>query len=102
MSNDLAESNALAAFIALIEREVERRVRPLEETLQSFAGNVRAQTRSAEEYLSVEQLAERLHASPKTVRDWVHKRKIPVIKLPTGGLLFPWSEIEAWMRGEKS
>lgn len=100
---DPTESNALASLLALIEREVDKRVRPLEEMLQNNAG--RKQRSNTEEYLDIDQLAERIHTRPKTIRDWVYKREannVPVIKLPTGGLLFPWSEFEMWMRGEKS
>jgi len=94
---------ALEAFCllrTLIEREVDARVRPLEEMLQ------RASLQNGgcpEEYLDVDALAERIHVAPATIRDWQYKRsktKIPVVKLPTGTILFPWSQVERWMRGE--
>lgn len=91
------ESNLLVSFQALIEREVDRRVRPLEEF---FKAKANGHSVSAEEYLDVESLARRIHSEPKTIRDWVHKKKIPFEKLPTGGIRFPWSRVEAWMKGE--
>jgi excisionase family DNA binding protein len=93
------ESNLLIGFQALIEREVDRRVRPLEELLRT---RTNSHAVPVEEYLDVESLARRIHSEPKTIRDWVHKKKIPFEKLPTGGIRFPWSKVEAWMKGEKS
>lgn len=92
------ESDAVAGLIALIGREIEKRVRPMEELLQPGQDAPRA----ADEYLDVEELARRIHVEPKTVRDWVHKKKLPFHKLPTGGVRFSWSEIEAWIKGKGS
>jgi excisionase family DNA binding protein len=91
------ESNLLADFQALIKRAVDERVRPLEDLLKNQAGSPAA----AEEYLDVEELSRRIHTEPGTIRDWVHKRKIPFQKLPTGGIRFPWSQVEAWIKGEQ-
>jgi len=91
------ESTLLAGFQALIEREVDRRVRPIEDLLKKAA---KGQATLAEEFLDVDELARRIHTEPKTIRDWVHKKKIPFQKLPTGGVRFAWSEIEAWVKGE--
>ena len=96
---DAAEINAWQGFVALIEREVDRRVRPLEDLLKNTRAGKGA---PAEEYLDLDELARRIHTAPKTIRDWVHKRKIPFQKLPTGGIRFPWSKVEAWMKGERS
>jgi excisionase family DNA binding protein len=95
---ELAESNALAGILGLIESVVERRVRPLEERLES----VQVQTIEAEEYLDAEALSKRIHTEVKTIRDWVHKKKIPFEKMPTGGIRFPWSKVEAWLKGAGS
>lgn len=97
----MTEHNVLTGFRALIEREVDRRVRPLEEALEQIKSQSQS-SNGAEEYLDIEALAARIHKSPETIRDWVYKRsknKIPVIKIPTGGLMFAWSEFETWMRG---
>lgn len=95
---DADAAEAAEGLLRLIEREVERRVRPLEDLLQTG----HAQEREAEEYLDVDELSRRIHTEPKTIRDWVHKRKIPSVKLPTGGVRFRWSAIEAWIKGEES
>lgn len=94
-----AERDTLAGLVALIEREVERRVQPLEDFLKT---GLNEQSVPADEYLDVDELARRIHTEPKTIRDWVHKRKIPFHKLPTGGVRFAWSEIEAWIKGKES
>jgi hypothetical protein len=99
MQDDTAELNVVESFRALIEREVDRRVRPIENLLKAGVNN---QGTPAEEYLDVDALAQRIHTEPKTIRDWVHKKKIPFQKLPTGGIRFAWSEIEAWMKGTRS
>jgi excisionase family DNA binding protein len=95
---DADAAEALTGLLNLIEREVERRVRPLEDLLKAGQG----QERAAEEYLDVEELSRRIHTEPKTIRDWIHKKKIPFQKLPTGGVRFAWSEIEAWVKGQES
>jgi hypothetical protein len=94
-----AESNLLLGFRAFIEHEVDRRVRPLEDLLKTSS---RRQEQAAEEYLDVDELSRRIHTEPKTIRDWVHKKKIPFQKLPTSGLRFAWSEIENWVKGQES
>ena len=94
-----SEDNKTGLLLGLIEREVERRVRPLEERLTAVAI---AQPATAEEYLDVDELSRRIHTEPKTIRDWVHKKKIPFQKIPTGGIRFPWSKVEAWLNGSKS
>ncbi|MBA3765724.1 MAG: hypothetical protein H0W99_01800 [Acidobacteria bacterium] len=97
--SDAAESNALNGLLGLIESVVERRVRPLEEHLQAAAS---IETSPAEEYLDVDELSRRIHTEPGTIRDWVHKKKIPFEKMPTGGIRFPWGKVEAWLIGGKS
>ena len=94
-----AEMTLLTGFQALIEREVERRVRPLEDLLRA---RMDGDAPPAEEYLDVDELSRRIHTEPKTIRDWVHKKKIPFQKLPTGGIRFPWSEVEAWVKSEEA
>ncbi len=96
-ASDAAEADAVAGLLALIKREVERRVRPLEDLLKMGANSTTG--RPAEEYLDVDELARRIHTTPKTIRDWVHKKKIPFQKLPTGGIRFAWGEVEAWVNG---
>lgn len=96
---DLTELNALESFRALIEREVDRRMRPLEDLLKKRADGRSAQV---EEYLDLDELARRIHTAPKTIRDWIHKKKIPFQKLPTGSIRFSWSEIEDWVKSRKS
>lgn len=90
-----AEDRTLEGLRALIEREIDRRVRPLEELLQAKSG----EHITAEEYLDIEALALRIHTEPGTIRDWVYKKRIPFQKLPTGGIRFPWSQIDAWIKG---
>ena len=89
----------LAALVTLVERAVDDRVRPLEDLLRMGANG---EGTAAAEYLDVGELARRIHTEPKTIRDWVHKKKIPFQKLPTGGIRFLWSEVEAWIKGEWS
>jgi excisionase family DNA binding protein len=93
------ESDLLAGFQALIEREVDRRVQPIEDLLKKGA---KGQAAPVEEFLDVDELARRIHTEPKTIRDWVHKKKIPFQKLPTGGIRFAWSKVEAWVKGQES
>jgi len=96
---DSTEINAWQGFLSLIKREVDRRVRPFEDLLKSTRVG---KSTPAEEYLDLDELARRTHTAPKTIRDWVHKRKIHFQKLPTGGIRFPWSKVEAWMKGGES
>jgi excisionase family DNA binding protein len=48
-------------------------------------------------YLTVEQIAARFNRAPKTVHDWIGAKKIPHIKMPTGGVLFDEAEIDEWV-----
>ena len=91
------EERTLDGLRALIAREVDERVRPLEERLKAQA----SAPATVEEYLDVEELSRRIHTGPGTIRDWVHKRKIPFQKLPTGGIRFPWSQVEVWIKGKQ-
>jgi hypothetical protein len=98
------EAQAIDGLYALIEQVVEQRVRPLEDALEQMK-NGKEQVKQAEEYLDVPALAERIHKPEKTIRDWLRKRKtngIPVVKMPVGGLIFPWSKFEAWLLGKES
>lgn len=74
-------------------------VRPLEDLMKT---SVNGRGTMADEYLDVAELARRIHTEQKTIRDWVHKQKIPFHKLPTGGIRFLWSEVEAWITGQRS
>jgi excisionase family DNA binding protein len=98
---DPLASTALEALLAVVERVVDERVRHLEEAVGQL-DRKRGGKVEAEEYLDIELLSKRINTSVKTIRDWVHKRKIPFQKLPTGGIRFPWSKVEAWMKGEVS
>jgi excisionase family DNA binding protein len=50
--------------------------------------------------IDITQLSEMLNVKKKTIYDWVHKRKIPYIKL--GGLIrFDPTEIEQWVKSKK-
>jgi excisionase family DNA binding protein len=53
------------------------------------------------QYLTVEQLAEMLQISPRTVHDWVHERRIPFHKAGTQ-TRFLISEIVQWTAGQWS
>ncbi len=98
MKEDMTDDYALAGLRALIGREVDCRLRPLEELLKTSAN---CNVALAEEYLDIDALSKRIYTEPKTIRDWVHKKKIPFQKLPTGGIRFAWSKVEAWMKGEQ-
>ena len=93
------ESEALDGLLALIRREVDARVRSLEETLEQMDGKRRSSKLSAEEFLDIKELSRRISTPEETIRDWVYKKKIPFEKLPTGSLRFPWSKILAWIEG---
>lgn len=99
-ARDPVASAAVEALLAVFERAVDERLRRIEEAIGRLTGG-RLEGRGAEEYLDIDQLSERINTPVKTIRDWVHKRKIPFRKLPTGGIRFPWSKVEAWMRGEE-
>lgn len=96
---DRVGSNVLAALLALVECAVDARMRPVEDLLKS---GMHSKGMQVEEYLDVDELARRIHTEPKTIRDWVHKKKIPFKKLPTGSIRFSWHEVEAWIEGEQS
>lgn len=92
-----AGERVLEALRGLIESEIDNRFEPYAELLKTKSSG----HGEAEEYLDVEELSRRIHTEPKTIRDWVHKKKIPFQKLPTGGLRFAWSKVDAWIKGEK-
>lgn len=94
------EDRAMEGLCALIEREVDTRVRPLEDALEQIKSQPQSST-GVKEYLDIAALSARIHTPADTIRDWVYKKnknKIPVIKIPTGGLMFEWNEFESWMR----
>jgi hypothetical protein len=98
------EERALDGLCALIQREVETRLRPIKETLEQIKSQS-TQGSDAEEYLGIEALAVRINTPTATIRDWVYKKNkngIPVIKIPTGALMFAWSEFETWLRSQES
>ena len=47
-------------------------------------------------YVTVNDIAEMLKISPKTVYDWVYRRIIPFKKI-NGALRFSMAEIERWL-----
>src|SRR5881397_815007 len=97
-ANDHLVLTAVEALLVAFERVIDERLRRLEEAIERLA-DARLEGRGgAEEYIDVDLLSERINTPVKTIRDWVHKRKIPFRKLPTGGIRFPWSKVEAWMR----
>ena len=54
------------------------------------------------EYLKVEDVAELLHISTRTVHEMTRQRRIPFRRPPyTRRCLFNLAEIEAWMNGAK-
>jgi excisionase family DNA binding protein len=50
--------------------------------------------------LDITQLSNILNVKPKTIYDWVHKRKIPYYKV-VGSLRFDYDEVERWIRSKK-
>lgn len=50
--------------------------------------------------IDVTQLSETLSIRPKTIYDWVHKKKIPYYKLE-GSLRFNFDEIQKWIKSKK-
>ena len=53
-----------------------------------------------EQYLTTQELSERIKLSPGTIRNlvWKNKLKLNVHYLkPTGKLLFVWSEVQTWL-----
>lgn len=97
---DDAERRALGGLLALIERAVDERVRPLEEALERVGGRATGKpARDAEEFIDIKELARRICTPEDTIRDWVYKKKIPFEKLPTGSVRFAWSKVLAWVEG---
>lgn len=99
-----AEDRALDGLLALIEREVTERVRPLEEALEQIKSRS-VKAGEAEEYLTIEALSVRINTPTATIRDWYYKRnknRVPIFKAPTGGLMCAWSEFEKWLCEAKS
>jgi excisionase family DNA binding protein len=99
--NDPLILTAVEALLVVFERMADERIRRLEEAIGRLAAGRLGGRGEAEEYLDIGQLSKRINTPAKTIRDWVHKRKIPFRKLPTGGIRFPWSKVEAWMKGEE-
>jgi predicted DNA-binding transcriptional regulator AlpA len=52
-------------------------------------------------FLTAEEVGTILHRAPKTVYEWVAMKKIPCVKLPTGGVLFDADEIAQWIAQHK-
>ncbi len=56
-----------------------------------------------EEYITVNELSSRIKMSPRTIRNLVSQKKllkdIHYLK-PTRKLLFIWSAVESWLRGD--
>jgi len=55
---------------------------------------------SAKEYLTCPELAAYLKLSVGTVRNWVHKDKVPYLKV-NGAVRFDRAKIDAWMSGRQ-
>jgi hypothetical protein len=57
-----------------------------------------------EEYLTTIELSERIKMAPGTIRNMVCQKKfikgIHYVKPTSRKLLFVWSEIQAWLRGD--
>ncbi len=98
-SEDPAEANALAGLRELIAWEIDRRVRPLEEVLEQMCGRKSASAHSVEEFVDIKELSRRISTPEDTIRDWIYKKKIPFVKLPTGSVRFRWSKVLAWVEG---
>ena len=45
------------------------------------------------EFLTAEELAERLRVQPNTVREWSRKRKIPVVRVSRKVVRFDWGAV---------
>lgn len=50
--------------------------------------------------IDVRQLSDFLAVKPKTIYDWVHKKKIPYYKLE-GSLRFDVEEVKVWLKKRK-
>ena len=100
MNDDLAAritsilAPAIRAALALALEEERAR------EITNSTGHLRAiqDGGQAEEYLTVKQLAARLHKKPRTIYDLVSKGLIPYRKPAGGGLLFERREIEEWTK----
>ncbi len=52
---------------------------------------------SIERFMTVKDLADTIRVKESTLRDWIFKRQIPVVRI--GRLVrFRWSEVEQWLR----
>ena len=49
--------------------------------------------------LTIKQISEELQVHPRTVRRWIAKGKLKVIRLPGGSIRIEESELEALKRG---
>lgn len=82
---------------------LEDRVRLLEVEITEMRNEVSrlARRQSFPQYLSVEEVAEMLNLSPRTIHDWVSARRIPFHKAG-GATRFLLSEIIEWTAGRRS
>jgi excisionase family DNA binding protein len=52
------------------------------------------------ELLTVDQLAERLHVRPRTVREWARRGRIPSVRLSAKVVRYEWAAVLAVLRGD--
>jgi excisionase family DNA binding protein len=56
-----------------------------------------------EPFITVAQLAERLHVKPSTIYEWTRRREtnpIPHIPISRKVVLFRWSDVVRWVEGK--
>jgi excisionase family DNA binding protein len=56
---------------------------------------------NGQELLTVEQLADRLHLSPRTVQTWARQGRFPKVKLSAKVVRFDWSAVLAALRNQQ-
>ncbi len=53
------------------------------------------------ELLTVEQLAERIHVRPRTVKAWLKSGRIPVVRVSAKVIRFSWSAVLATLQSKQ-
>jgi excisionase family DNA binding protein len=54
---------------------------------------------SDSEFLTADQLADRLHVRPRTVQEWARRGRIPTVRLSPKVVRFRWSTVLAALCG---